>query len=180
MADKTGKKLSLLGLRAADGRDPQITGLAVDSRQVRDGYLFAALPGSAVHGAEFIRYALRQGAAAVLTDRQGAAMAADVLADSPAALVVAEDPRAALAGAAALWFEAQPEIVVAVTGTSGKTSVTNFTRQIWQALGLRAISLGTMGVEGDYSARLAHTTPEPITLHRVLAEAASAGVTHAA
>src|SRR5690606_18332812 len=91
-----------------------------------------------------------------------------------------EDPRAALAGAAALWFEAQPETVVAVTGTSGKTSVTNFTRQIWQALGLRAISLGTMGVEGDYSARLAHTTPEPITLHRVLAEAASAGVTHAA
>lgn len=180
MADKTGKKLSLLGLRAADGRDTQITGLAVDSRHVRDGYLFAALPGSAVHGAEFIRYALRQGAAAVLTDRQGVAMAADVLADSPAALVVAEDPRAALAGAAALWFEAQPETVVAVTGTSGKTSVTNFTRQIWQALGLRAISLGTMGVEGDYSARLAHTTPEPITLHRVLSEAASAGVTHAA
>lgn len=180
MADKTGKKLSLLGLRAADGRDPQITGLAVDSRQVREGHLFAALPGSETHGGEFIRYALRQGAAAVLTDRQGAAMAAEALAGSGVALVVAQDPRAALAGAAALWFESQPETVVAVTGTSGKTSVTNFTRQIWQALGLRAISLGTMGVEGDYSARLAHTTPEPITLHRVLSEAAFAGVTHAA
>ena len=69
---------------------------------------------------------------------------------------------------------------MAVTGTSGKTSVTNFTRQIWQALGIPAISLGTMGVEGDYQARLAHTTPEPVTLHRVLAEAAAAGVTHAA
>ena len=180
MADQTGKKLFLLGLRAANGRDPQITGLAVDSRQVRDGHLFAALPGSATHGAEFIGYALRQGAAAILTDRQGAAIAADALAGSPAALVVAEDPRAALAGAAALWFETQPETVVAVTGTSGKTSVANFTRQIWQALGLRAISLGTMGVEGDYSARLAHTTPEPITLHRVLSEATAAGVTHAA
>ena len=180
MADKTGKKLSLLGLRAADGRDPQITGLAVDSRQVREGHLFAALPGSETHGGEFIRYALRQGAAAVLTDRQGAAMAADELAGSGVALVVAQDPRAALAGAAALWFESQPETVVAVTGTSGKTSVANFTRQIWQALGLRAISLGTMGVEGEYSARLAHTTPEPITLHRVLSEAAFAGVTHAA
>ncbi|HRO15884.1 MAG TPA: Mur ligase family protein, partial [Paracoccus sp. (in: a-proteobacteria)] len=172
--------LSRLGLKALDGRDPRITGISVDSRTVRDGHLFAALPGSALHGGEFIQYALRQGAAAVLTDRQGAELAADVLAGSDAVLIVAEDPRAALAGAAALWFGALPETVVAVTGTSGKTSVTNFTRQIWQALGLRAISLGTMGVQGDYQARLAHTTPEPVTLHRVLAEAAAAGVTHAA
>lgn len=174
------KQLSRLGLRAADGRDPRITGISVDSRTVRDGHLFAALPGSAAHGAEFIPFALRQGAAAILTDRQGAHIAAESLAASDAALVVAEDPRAALAAAAALWFERQPETVVAVTGTSGKTSVTNFVRQIWQSAGLRAISLGTMGVQGDYQARLAHTTPEPVTLHRVLAEAAAAGVTHAA
>lgn len=174
------KLLSRLGLQARDGRDPQITGLAVDSRQVRDGFLFAALPGSTLHGGEFIPYALRQGAAAILTDRQGAALAAEALAASDAALIVADDPRAALSAAAALWFGAQPETMVAVTGTSGKTSVATFTRQIWQALGLRAISLGTMGVQGDYSAKLAHTTPEPITLHRVLAEAAAAGVTHAA
>ena len=174
------RQLSRLGLRAADGRDPVVTGISVDSRQVRDGHLFAALPGSATHGGEFIQFALRQGAGAILTDRQGAEIAAEALAGSDAALIVAQDPRAALAGAAALWFAAQPETVVAVTGTSGKTSVTNFTRQIWQALGSPAISLGTMGVEGDYQARLAHTTPEPVTLHRVLAEAAAAGVTHAA
>ncbi|WP_436197973.1 UDP-N-acetylmuramoyl-L-alanyl-D-glutamate--2,6-diaminopimelate ligase [Paracoccus sanguinis] len=180
MRVQSEKKLTGLGLRAADGRDPAITGISVDSRQVRDGHLFAALPGSATHGGEFIPFALRQGAAAILTDREGAALSAEALAGSDAALVVAEDARAALAGAAALWFAAQPETVVAVTGTSGKTSVTNFTRQIWQALGHKAISLGTMGVEGDYSARLAHTTPEPVTLHRVLAEAAAAGVTHAA
>ena len=174
------RQLSRLGLRAADGRDPVVTGISVDSRQVRDGHLFAALPGSATHGGEFIQFALRQGAGAILTDRQGAEIAAKALAGSDAALIVAQDPRAALAGAAALWFAAQPETVVAVTGTSGKTSVTNFTRQIWQALGIPAISLGTMGVEGDYQARLAHTTPEPVTLHRVLAEAAAAGVTHAA
>ncbi|WP_232222504.1 UDP-N-acetylmuramoyl-L-alanyl-D-glutamate--2,6-diaminopimelate ligase [Paracoccus sphaerophysae] len=174
------RQLSRLGLRAADGRDPVVTGISVDSRQVRDGHLFAALPGSATHGGEFIQFALRQGAGAILTDRQGAEIAAEALAGSDAALIVAQDPRAALAGAAALWFAAQPETVVAVTGTSGKTSVTNFTRQIWQALGIPAISLGTMGVEGDYQARLAHTTPEPVTLHRVLAEAAAAGVTHAA
>lgn len=173
-------RLSLLGLRGDKGRDPEVTGIATDSRQVGPGWLFAALPGSSTHGGEFIQYALRQGAAAVLTDRQGAQIAAEALAGSDAAVVVAEDPRAALSGAAALWFAAQPETMVAVTGTSGKTSVASFTRQIWQALGHKAISLGTMGVQGDYQAKLAHTTPDPLTLHRVLAEAAAAGVTHAA
>ncbi|AUH35415.1 UDP-N-acetylmuramoyl-L-alanyl-D-glutamate--2,6-diaminopimelate ligase [Paracoccus tegillarcae] len=175
-----GKKLSDLGLRARDGRDPHIAGIALDSRDLKPGYLFAALPGSERHGGDFIQYALRMDAAAVLTDREGAKIAADLLKDWDGALVIAEDPRAALAGAAALWFESQPDHLVAVTGTSGKTSVANFTRQIWQALGLSAISLGTMGVEGDYQAKLAHTTPDPLTLHRVLAEAAAAGVTHAA
>lgn len=173
-------RLSLLGLRGDKGRDPVVTGISVDSRQVRPGHLFAALPGSERHGAEFITYALRQGAGTILTDRQGAAMAADDLEGSDAVLVLAEDPRAALSGAAALWFAAQPETVVAVTGTSGKTSVASFTRQIWQALGHKAISMGTMGVQGDFQAKLAHTTPEPVTLHRILAEAAGAGITHAA
>ncbi len=174
------KTLSQLGLRARDGRDPQITGISVDSRTVKPGHLFAALPGTTLHGGEFIQYALRMDAAAVLTDRAGAELAADLLSEWDGALVVAQDPRAALAGAAALWFQAQPEHVVAVTGTSGKTSVVSFTRQIWQSLGHKAISLGTMGVQGDHEARLAHTTPEPVTLHRVLSEAAQAGVTHAA
>lgn len=174
------KHLSLLGLRGEKARDPLISGLAVDSRQVKSGYLFAALPGSLAHGAEFISYALRQGAVAVLTDPEGAALAKDVLAKSDATLIVVQDARAALAAAAALWFGSQPEKLVAVTGTSGKTSVASFTRQIWQQLGHAAISLGTMGVQGDYEATLAHTTPEPITLHRVLSEAAAAGVTHAA
>lgn len=172
------KPLSALGLRAQGGADPTVTGISVDSRSVRDGHLFAALPGSVAHGAEFVPYALRQGAVAVLTDREGAALAGAL--PEGVVLIVAEDPRAALAGAAALWFGAQPAHVVAVTGTSGKTSVASFTRQIWQALGHRAISLGTMGVQGDYEAKLAHTTPEPVTLHRVLAGAAAAGVTHAA
>ncbi len=135
------KRLSQLGLNAIGGRDPEITGLSVDSRTVRPGHLFAALPGSAIHGGEFIQYALRQGAGAVLTDAAGAAIAADYLRGWDGALVVAEDPRAVLAGTAALWFGRQPEKVVAVTGTSGKTSVANFTRQIWQFLGLRRSAL---------------------------------------
>lgn len=174
------KILAELGLRAQGGRDARVTGLAVDSRQVKPGFLFAALPGTKVHGGEFIQFALRQEAAAILTDREGAEIAKDVLAASSAAVVIAEDPRQALAFAAALWFGRQPETVVAVTGTSGKTSVATFTRQIWQELGIKAANLGTMGVLGDFQAPLAHTTPEPITLHRILAEMADAGVTHAA
>ncbi|WP_425300346.1 UDP-N-acetylmuramoyl-L-alanyl-D-glutamate--2,6-diaminopimelate ligase [Pukyongiella litopenaei] len=174
------RTLGQLGLTARGGRDPQITGLAVDSRQVRDGFLFAAMPGTRVHGGEFIQYALRMGAAAVLTDAQGARIAADELAASGAALVVADDPRQTLAHTAALWFGRQPDTVVAVTGTNGKTSVASFLRQIWAALGREAVNLGTTGVEGAWSAPLAHTTPEPITLHRVLAEAARHGITHAA
>lgn len=179
MAAET-KSLAELGLTAQSGREARITGLAVDSRQVKPGHLFAALPGSKVHGGEFIQYALRMGAAAILTDREGAAIAKTELAASDAALVLAEDPRQALAFAAALWFGRQPETMVAVTGTSGKTSVATFTRQIWQALGRPAANLGTMGVLGDFTAPLAHTTPEPITLHRLLRDMADAGITHAA
>jgi len=174
------KTLAQLGLTAKSGREAQITGLAVDSRQVKDGYLFAALPGTRMHGGEFIQYALRMGAAAILTDAAGARIAAAELAASNAALIVAEEPRQALAYAAALWFGAQPATMVAVTGTNGKTSVATFTRQIWEELDLPAINLGTTGVEGAYETPLHHTTPEPITLHRVLADAAAAGVTHAA
>lgn len=177
---ETVKTLSELGLRAQGGREARITGLSVDSRQVKPGHLFAALPGTRMHGGEFIRYALRMEAAAILTDREGAEIAKAELAASTAALIVVEDPRQVLAYTAALWFGRQPETVVAVTGTSGKTSVATFTRQIWQALGHSAANLGTMGVLGDFTAPLAHTTPEPVTLHRVLRDMAEAGVTHAA
>ena len=172
--------LAELGLTAQFGREARITGLSMDSRDVKDGHLFAALPGSKVHGGEFIQFALRMGAAAVLSDREGANIAADVLAAADVPLVLAEDPRQTLAYAAALWFGAQPKVMVAVTGTNGKTSVATFTRQIWTALGLSAVNLGTTGVEGAYQAALGLTTPEPITLHRTLAHIAGAGVTHCA
>jgi len=175
-----GRKLSELGLAAPGGRDVRVTGLAVDSRDVRDGFLFAALPGSRVHGGEFIQYALRMGAGAILTDREGARIAAEEIAEAGLPVVVAEDPRQALSYAAALWFGAQPETVVAVTGTNGKTSVATFARQLWQAMGQPAVNIGTTGVAGDLSLPLIHTTPEPITLHRALAEVAEAGIEHAA
>ncbi|MBT8409192.1 MAG: UDP-N-acetylmuramoyl-L-alanyl-D-glutamate--2,6-diaminopimelate ligase [Alphaproteobacteria bacterium] len=172
--------LTALGLTAQGHPDVHITGLAVDSRDVKQGYLFAALPGSRVHGAEFIRFAARMGAAAILTDRDGARIAAADPDSGEVPLVILEDPRQALAYAAALWFGTQPDTVVAVTGTNGKTSVATFARQIWLAMGIEAVNIGTTGVEGSYSAPLAHTTPEPITLHRILSQIANEGISHAA
>lgn len=174
------KSLADLGLTAVQGREARVTGLSVDSRQVKPGHLFAALPGTKVHGGEFIAYALRMGARAILTDRAGAEIAQAEIAASGAALVLTEDPRQVLAFTAALWFGAQPGTMVAVTGTNGKTSVATFTRQIWTHLGLLAANIGTTGVEGAFTAPSGHTTPEPVTLHRLLAQMAKAGVTHAA
>lgn len=167
-------------MRPGDALVP-IRAITLDSRAVQAGSLFAALPGSRVHGAAFIETALRQGASAVLTDRAGAALAAESLArHAGIPLIVAEDARAALAMAAALFYGRQPATMVAVTGTNGKTSVASFARQIWTVLGRAAINVGTTGVEGAWEAPLSHTTPDSVTLQRLLAEAATAGVTHGA
>ncbi|MEJ6401484.1 UDP-N-acetylmuramoyl-L-alanyl-D-glutamate--2,6-diaminopimelate ligase [Yoonia sp. 2307UL14-13] len=174
------KTLAELGLRAQGGSDATITGLSVDSREVKPGHLFAALPGARVHGGAFIQYALRMRAAAILTDAEGAAIATDELAASDAALIVSQDPRQTLAQTASLWFGPHPETIVAVTGTNGKTSVSTFCRQIWEAMGIAGVNLGTTGVEGAWTHPLKHTTPEPITLHRVLAEARANDITHVA
>lgn len=180
MSDRPARRLSELGLNPSRGGNVAVSGIGLDSRSVQKGMLFAALPGSRVHGAEYIATALARGASSILTNRAGAEIAADALSASDAALVLAEDPRAALSGAAALWFGAQPAVMAAVTGTNGKTSVASFTRQLWAALGLEAANLGTTGVEGAYSAPLGHTTPDSVTLHRLLADMAQEGVTHCA
>jgi len=178
----TSKSTSLnsLGLVAAGFENAEISGIEVDSRRVQQGTLFAAMPGSTVHGAEFVPMALEQGAIAILTDAKGAQIAGDAVRAAGAALIVTDAPREVLARTAAIWSGAQPKTMIAVTGTNGKTSVSTFVRQIWIEMGLAAVNLGTTGVEGAWTAPLAHTTPEPITLHRTLAEAAANGITHAA
>jgi UDP-N-acetylmuramoyl-L-alanyl-D-glutamate--2,6-diaminopimelate ligase len=159
--------------------DPEITGLTADSRQVRRGYLFAALPGTRADGRKFIADALARGAAAVLAPPD------TVLPEGSAAALLADaDPRHRLALLAARFHGPQPSIAAAVTGTNGKTSVAWFTRQIWQRLGHAAAAIGTLGVSapdhlapGD-AAKPGLTTADPVTLHRNLAALASAGVDH--
>lgn len=172
--------LNSLGLMAAGGANPTLSSMAVDSRDVREGCLFCAMPGTRVHGATFVDAALENGAVAVLTDPEGAAIAGAAIQAAGAALVITDQPREALARTAALFFGDQPKTMIAVTGTNGKTSVSTFVRQIWNELGLEAVNLGTTGVEGSWTAPLKHTTPEPITLHRTLSAAAHNGITHAA
>jgi UDP-N-acetylmuramoyl-L-alanyl-D-glutamate--2,6-diaminopimelate ligase len=173
------RSLAALGLTQGAvirGGEVRLTGLAADSREVKPGHLFAALPGTNAHGAEYAAVALDRGAVAVLTDAEGAARLAGI----GATLIIADNPRLALARAAARWHGAQPGVMVAVTGTNGKTSTATFTRQLWQLTGAEAVNLGTTGVHGAVTAPLSHTTPEPVSLHALLARLASEGVTHGA
>jgi UDP-N-acetylmuramoyl-L-alanyl-D-glutamate--2,6-diaminopimelate ligase len=152
-----------------------ILGLAADSREVKPGFLFAALPGVNTDGVRFIPDALARGAAAILVP-QG------VKPDACAAAIIEDsDPRRRLALIAACFYRLQPKTAVAVTGTNGKTSVSSFVRQLWAAKGYRAASLGTVGVVGPHGTlTLKHTTPDPIELHAILAALAEDGVTHLA
>ena len=155
-----------------DGID--IAGLTADSREVQPGWLFAALRGSRDDGSRFVADAVAKGAAAILAE-QGAQLPVDC----GVPLLQSAEPRRALALMAARFYGAQPETVVAVTGTSGKTSVADFARQIFAGLGHKAASLGTIGLIAPGERRYGSlTSPDPVTLHRTLAELAAGGITH--
>lgn len=149
------------------------TGLTLDSRSVKKGYLFAAVAGARADGRKFIADAIANGAAAVLavpgTQVDGVPLISD------------DNPRRRLALMAAEFYGAQPERIVAVTGTNGKTSTVNFVEQIWRALGYKAASIGTLGVRGEGVVRSGSmTTPDPVSLHAELADLAAVKVTHLA
>ena len=156
-----------------DARD--IVGIAADSRAVKSGFLFVAVPGTKADGLTFLPQALAAGASAVMAERAPTSLPDDI------AFVAVGNVRRALALAAARLYRRQPSVIAAVTGTSGKTSVAAFTRQIWARLGLSAASIGTIGlVSPQRSVYGSLTTPDPIALHRSLDELAGEGVTHLA
>ena len=150
-----------------------VQGLTADSREVQPGFVFAALPGVRSNGADFIPQALAAGAVAVICARGIYRGAGPV--------IETDNPRQLLARMAARFHGPQPETIVAVTGTNGKTSVAVFVRQIWEQLGFRAASLGTIGVVGPGGTEyLQHTTPDPVKLHATLARLAEDHVQHLA
>ena len=153
----------------------ELAGVAADSRKVKPGFLFIAIAGAKADGAHFAKQAVAAGSVAVAAEQRP-----DGLPDGVAFVQVA-NARRALALAAAAFFPRQPATIAAVTGTSGKTSVAAFTRQIWSALGVQSASIGTIGVvspKGETYGSL--TTPDPVELHRTLDSLTAEGVTHLA
>jgi UDP-N-acetylmuramoyl-L-alanyl-D-glutamate--2,6-diaminopimelate ligase len=152
-----------------------IAGIASDSRKVKSGFMFFAIAGARADGAHFAKQAAAAGCVAVAAEQRPDGLPANV------AFVPVRNARRSLALAAARFFPRQPETIAAVTGTSGKTSVAAFTRQIWTLLGHQAASIGTVGVvspKGEAYGSL--TTPDPVELHRTLDGLAGEGVTHLA
>jgi UDP-N-acetylmuramoyl-L-alanyl-D-glutamate--2,6-diaminopimelate ligase len=171
------KLRDLLPEAATDARHGaiDISGVTADSRKVKPGFLFVAIAGARADGAHFARQAADAGAAAVAAEQRPEGLPDAV------AFIRAKNPRRALALTAARFFPHQPKTIAAVTGTSGKTSVAAFTRQIWSVLGFQAASIGTVGVvspKGEQYGSL--TTPDPVDLHRTLDQLAREGVTHLA
>ncbi|WP_336294277.1 UDP-N-acetylmuramoyl-L-alanyl-D-glutamate--2,6-diaminopimelate ligase [Bartonella sp. CB169] len=153
----------------------EITGISADSRQVLPGYVFVAVQGKQSDGRQYINDAIKRGARVIVTDLSV------VLENLSVPVLRVCDVRRSLAIAAARFYSAQPETVVAVTGTSGKTSVVSFVRQIWTHVGLCAASIGTVGVVSpnrNDSGSL--TTPDPLALQKLLYEISTEGVTHVA
>jgi UDP-N-acetylmuramoyl-L-alanyl-D-glutamate--2,6-diaminopimelate ligase len=173
------QRLSALVQRDLD-IDPMIEGVTADSRKVKPGFLFAALPGLQVDGLDFAPRAVAAGAVAVIAGRDEAGLGVPVVASS--------DPRRAYALAAAAFWQTQPAVVVAVTGTNGKTSVATFCRQIFSRAGHRAASMGTLGVYATGPQGFARqltppggrTTPDAAEVAELMAQLAGEGVTHLA
>ena len=156
--------------------DLQVSTICVDSRQVTRGCLFAAMPGVAVDGATFVAKAIEKGAVAILVG------ASSNLPSQLVPVIEVDDPRLALAQMAARLYPHQPQTMAAVTGTAGKTSVAEFLRQLWAGCGRSAAFIGTTGVVAPGRNEYGNlTTPDPVTLHKLLDELTTkSGVTHAA
>ena len=165
--------LARAGLAAEGAGDAAVTGFAIDHRKVAPGTIFGAFEGASVNGEDFIRPAIEAGAIAVVARPQARVEGVLHIADVA--------PRRAFARLAAGFFSPVPSTIVAVTGTNGKTSCVEMTRQIWRMAGERAASIGTLGVttpDGSVSTGL--TTPDIVTFLANMAGLAREGVTHVA
>ncbi len=167
-------RLSSLGNSSID---IEIKGITADSRMVMPGYLFAAIPGTKTNGINYIGDAILNGAVAILS------APGTILPDgSNVVLIEDENPRLRLSKIAAQYYKIQPDVIVAVTGTSGKTSTVSFTHQLWHLFGIsQSASLGTLGIRGPGLMKSGSlTTPDTVSLHAALADLAAAKITHLA
>ncbi|MFC0202726.1 UDP-N-acetylmuramoyl-L-alanyl-D-glutamate--2,6-diaminopimelate ligase [Novosphingobium soli] len=170
--------MKLSALCAAAGLDPvgtdeNVTGFAIDHRKVAPGTVFGAFRGARFNGEDFIAAAVEAGAVAIVAHPEARVAGAVHLADA--------EPRRLFARLATPFFAPVPETIVAVTGTNGKTSTVELTRQLWRMAGERAASIGTLGVTtSDESVSTGLTTPDIATFLANLSGLAREGVTHVA
>ena len=171
-ARSLGELLEVIGearlIGAADAVHRSVRGFTLDSRAVRPGDLYAALPGASVHGAQFAHDAARLGAVAVLTDEQGAKLAAD--SGLPLVLVPEVRPVLGPVGAALYGAPAESMTMLGITGTNGKTTTSFLMEGGLRAAGLRTGVIGTTGTRiGGAAVKTSHTTPEAPALQALLA-----------
>jgi UDP-N-acetylmuramoyl-L-alanyl-D-glutamate--2,6-diaminopimelate ligase len=170
---KLSRLTQATGMDAGVWADETVTGFAIDHRKVAPGTVFGAFLGAVANGEDYIPAAIAAGAIAVVTRPEAEVTGAAHLADA--------EPRQAFARLAAQFFQPVPETVVAVTGTNGKTSTVEMTRQIWRMCGQRAASIGTLGVTTpDESVSTGLTTPDIVTFLSNMTGLAREGVTHVA
>lgn len=161
------------GARIINSANPEITGIAYDSREVQPGYVFVAMKGGSFDGHAFISAALDAGASAVVAEREVDGLPADV------ALVVAPNGRIAMGEISAPFFDYPSREIklIGVTGTSGKTTVTHLVQSIFNASGTDAGLIGTLGFRiGDELLKTKHTTPESVDIQKILAQMVKRGV----
>lgn len=148
-----------------------ITGLSADSRKIEPGNMFVAISGTHQDGMAFVHQAVEKGAKIVVIPE------GRTFSHEGVEIVHTKNPRSFLAQAAAGFYARQPQRIAAVTGTNGKTSTVNFTRQIWEKIGRSAASIGTLGVTGHgISGYSGMTTPDPVDLHRTFQELADKNI----
>jgi UDP-N-acetylmuramoyl-L-alanyl-D-glutamate--2,6-diaminopimelate ligase len=153
--------------------DSEVSGFAIDHRKVARGSVFGAFKGAVFNGEDFIGQAVDRGAVAVVARPEAQVAKVPHLADP--------EPRRLFADLAARFYAPYPETVVAVTGTNGKTSTVEMTRQIWRMLGHRSASIGTLGVTtSDDQIKTGLTTPDIVTFLNNMAGLKRMGTTHVA
>ena len=171
-------RLGALLPNAGKAGDEIVTGFALDHRKVAPGTIFGAFQGARVNGEDYIEAALAAGAIAIVARPEASVKGVLHVADA--------NPRRAFAALAARYFAPFPATTVAITGTNGKTSTAELTRQLWQAAGHRAASIGTLGVTTGYDSVSPRdgtgglTTPDVVTFLATMAGLAREGISHTA
>lgn len=166
--------LSDLIRQATDNQaDPIISGVSHDTRKIEPGFVFVAISGTADDGNRYIDDAIKKGAAAIITDQD--------VPEKSVPVIKVENSRACLAMMAGQFYRQKPNLIAAITGTNGKTSVAEFLRQIWQRMGWQAGSIGTLGIRaGNMEASVSLTTPDAMMLHQTLSDLNKQHITHVA